>query len=1326
MQEFASSKLQNYPLAPPIADQGGQAVNALRGYAYQIWVTALAWVRLLPSQRIYLEVAQDFDLIANRSLRATQIKQSVTSSKVTLNRPEVRNAIISFIDLQESNPDYDVSLRFFTTMPIGRERDAAKCFGQAAGLEYWRKAGISEDVVPIREYLESERFPESVRKYCQVLSNTELRDKLLSRISWDCGNPGFLDIHDELIRSLEDMGHDQLDFSPWKAPVIADMLSSRILRQSVKKNPDLRVLTHGDLQGIISSATHLTISEKNLNRLLSQLPHSTNPLSSISDSETNPLVIQNKWLYLGSDLPQRKRVIKRTEIERKLEHAIKAKGLAMLTGSIGLGKSTISRSFAQSHYDEFYIIECDDANLTSIRHKLNQIRTSINRFHSGILILDNFNDIENHKLLLLIEHVIAELRKSNSHVLVTCHIQPSLTTLTNLGIDVQGVVQCQTFSIGEIRSLIEAYSGDAGGWDRSIYVRSGTGHPVLAHALVASLANRNWPENEKISVIESDFSAPDLEKSLASIRKRIVSELPIKKERALLYRLSLISGPFSRQFAITLSEIEPAFTCAGECIDHLIGPWIEELPQSHYRMSPLIAGCGEEMISPEEIRRIHGCIVDEITSKAILSVGDIDRVILHAIRAERADDLVYLAIRVLQSDPETVTGIARHTVFASWRTDKPIFEKDAIASVYMRLAQFKIVEVIGNEDEICNVMTSLCDEIDLIPRGKIRCSLWVYAIRLITQIHGIINFADNWLSILLRFIAISRTFPFWKEDFDGAETTAVSLDWQGFSLIFSMGISDIQSATRLEFIVDQLCESPPESRSLLLKPSDESLSDHFEMVRGVWLRERKSPDYNAEDTLVRYGRIAEKTSDWKERCVSLQAYAVQASILDHDLGDPSRGLSLIQKAINYCGSHPILVRSTGQIYLRKRDLGKAIVVYKGLVEDLNPINPSCKAHTFAEAATAAARCKDMEQAEKWFLAGSHIAREANMEGLNALSLGLKVDAAVMALRSNHVSRALTQLRETVDELELLEPETSLRARYTYSMVCHTILHIWSSVSNQLLGRLADIPYGLCSAPETPEAIREHPLAPIEYVWYLLAETECVFRENVGIRQSLRQSIPTGCIGRLEVSLQTTAIKCRIEDLDAKGVADCLESYIDVFVFRKETLDHLEDGANGTYAIIEPIPKVPRDLYSSTHVQEAIKEVIVAFLIQSVFAGKFDEVQELNNILMGQLENDLPCSYLFEIAMGALPRKSNSLECVIAELICLHSMRKDDVPKTIWDAGMCFLKWAVGSPFHDSLLRELRRWLQLHWTHIVSKRRRLSRQTFSNCTTGRTDFGQYGY
>ena len=154
----------------PEADNARQAVSALRGYAYQVLATTLAWIDLDEQSRLFLEVAEDYATIANRALDIVQVKDTGPSAPVTLNSPSVRNAVGSFVDLVERNPDVQIELRFLTTSEIGRERAVADRPEGIAGLIYWKKAASGADVSPLRELLQSENFPDSVRKLSNLVT----------------------------------------------------------------------------------------------------------------------------------------------------------------------------------------------------------------------------------------------------------------------------------------------------------------------------------------------------------------------------------------------------------------------------------------------------------------------------------------------------------------------------------------------------------------------------------------------------------------------------------------------------------------------------------------------------------------------------------------------------------------------------------------------------------------------------------------------------------------------------------------------------------------------------------------------------------------------------------------------------------------------------------------------------------------------------------------------------------------------------------------------------------------------------------------------------
>jgi hypothetical protein len=140
MTEKTAFNAGNIPDLVPEGDAARQAVDSLRGYAYQVLASALAWVDLREREQLYLEVAEDYAVMAEK-LSAVQVKDTAASGTVTLNSPNVHEAIQSFVDLVGRNPDVPVELRYLTTSKIGTERGVSDRPGGIAGLSN-KSAGV--------------------------------------------------------------------------------------------------------------------------------------------------------------------------------------------------------------------------------------------------------------------------------------------------------------------------------------------------------------------------------------------------------------------------------------------------------------------------------------------------------------------------------------------------------------------------------------------------------------------------------------------------------------------------------------------------------------------------------------------------------------------------------------------------------------------------------------------------------------------------------------------------------------------------------------------------------------------------------------------------------------------------------------------------------------------------------------------------------------------------------------------------------------------------------------------------------------------------------
>ena len=147
----------------PPEDVCRQAMASLRGYVYQLHASAAAWVKLGIDDKLYIEVAEDYTEILRAPdaiddvLRATQVKDTRESGSLTLNSPDVLNAIEALYRLRISNPGRQVQLVFLTTSDMGQERKNPLPSG-IAGLACWKAAAAGENVDDVRVALQGNRI----------------------------------------------------------------------------------------------------------------------------------------------------------------------------------------------------------------------------------------------------------------------------------------------------------------------------------------------------------------------------------------------------------------------------------------------------------------------------------------------------------------------------------------------------------------------------------------------------------------------------------------------------------------------------------------------------------------------------------------------------------------------------------------------------------------------------------------------------------------------------------------------------------------------------------------------------------------------------------------------------------------------------------------------------------------------------------------------------------------------------------------------------------------------------------------------------------------
>lgn len=1125
----------------PQADTARQAVDSLRGYAYQITAAALAWLDISERARIFLEVAEDYATMAGGVLNAVQVKDTRASTSVTLNTESVRDAIANFVDLTFANPKVDVRLEYFTTSEIGKEKSTSNPLPQnEPGLIYWRAAAKAGDVSPLRQLLESEKFSDSVRSFVSDRDDEQLRNDLLRKIHWNCGNPDLISLRKEFNERLVVVAREKFQLPATESGKVADVLLYRVLEKSIGKTATERMLTLADLIVAIEECTRVSVSRVMFDRLAALASGlGTQAAGSI------PVTSELRWLIDGSLLPKAQRFLSRSVVEVEIEEALGKTAACFISGTSGVGKTHVARSVAEKIGGRFFLVDFRNADYDEAKNRLDVLLSRLGGLQAHTILLEDLNCFDDPQVGMLLAQVFEALSRRDIAVVITCYNSPTPRVLVNMGLAPGCTHACGYFSPEEVKRLVSLHGGDPEVWGQFAYVTGAFGHPQLVHAFIAGMAARKWPKSEILQILDAGMASGDIVAERNSARRMVVNALP-ESARSLLYRLSLLIGHFSRATALSVADIPSPLSLPGENLDALIGPWVETVGQDRYRISPLAAHFGKEMIPPIERTRIHGSIATHLMLASDIDVSDVDRIITHALVGENSGVLAMVAAKLLTADESVINYLGENfSIFHALATDRPTYPQDAQVSAMLRLMQFKVLMSAKDRGKIPSCLEALWKEVRLLPEESARDAIHVASLVTVLNSIGAANYLKDWFVLLQEYRILMQN----ESVTEGLQLETVEHAFGadgGASELFAIGSAGLDSVAALERIFDHLNELEPSDRTFYLKAIEESSPDYSVLVNGPWVAEQRC-ELDHQDAAARYYRMAMYTAGWGIRPITLQCWIARAVLLDEHANDSKGALRVLEEAVESCGDDVLLARACAKIHWRTGNHVLALSILRGIADVVGQDNCVERAFALREAAISAAKTGEWAQAEEWFLESRKSAFEACLSDMKVMAIGLGADAAAAAFQAGDIEQSLRMMGDALAELEGIDPNSSLRSIYCHHVVRHTVLWLASRIENipvEVNGEPIGMVPGSCSNPEPPASISDRPIASLDVTWYILAKLDVVARTGIGYAQKLQRRIAPNLILPLELDLRATQLMISVEDRDYSRFADCTWNYIE--------------------------------------------------------------------------------------------------------------------------------------------------------------------------------------
>jgi hypothetical protein len=1276
----------------PSGDPSARAVASLRGYAYQLYASGLAWLDLRPGQELYLEVAQDYAVATQEALRAVQVKD--TTAHVTINSEDVRRALDGFVDLVERNPDRQVHLHFLSTSEIGQEQKREHRANGEPTLAYWRRAAAGADIPPLRNVLTKVALSDRVRRFIDWRDDRALREEFLRRIQWDCGQSSIEGVQRELENGLLRYHVERFQAAARREQLAAAVVQ-RVLATIIQGGQQR--LTDGDLLALVIDTASVLVPQASFAAVLQSLGGALGGAQGQAPLESVP---SERLLEPERELPLPPLLAERVDVTGDLLQRTRRNGIVFVTGSTGCGKTTLARLTARADSAPWCILDLRDNAAEQMAQRLDLSLGALGPSGYRGIVLDDLNEIEDPGVRRALLRVLSAVRRRDILCLITAYRQPSSRALSELGLDKDAHLAVPDLSLREIAAMVTAAGGEVARWPEAVQRASAWGHPQFVQAIISGLRSRGWPAEELTSLLSFSPSA-DLDTERRAARSRIVSILSTDTSR-MLYRISVLFGRFDRPLALSVGAIDPAVAQPGSQLDQLIGPWVELMARD-MRVSPLLENAGAEVLAPNEIRRVHETAAQHILGGRTVNIDKANSGFLHALSGDQEWLLSRLAYNIITTSSERCRQLSEWMVtLRRHRLDIKIYPNGRIAvSILLRLAQFLLIASGPDPNAIRNCWRTLQAELAEIEDAEARERLeYMVLLKALFSRETIASLPDS-VGLMLRFAALSELDPERRAMLD---QRTPSPDGRTHSILGTCFITytlHMPSVADLQRAFDTLEAATPTQRTALLDELSDMPGDAGSVVDHAWVEEskRQSPDWPGH--LAAYDRMAGQAQSWGYRDISIHCHIARAIILDEYLNEPDVALRTLDDAGEILGADPALDRERARIFFRRKDYEAALRVLRHNAERMELRQPTARAYMLREAAVSAAELGEWSEAREWFAAARQVASRADSTSTKLLAIGLGADEALAAYQAGDVIAALNGLDTALNEIALIDPASSIIAGYRHRIIRHSILWLFGKATDTPVGvggQLTVMIPGMCSNPQ-PSDLRDLPFASTDYARYLLVQVEIASGVSAGIEQGLRAHLGGRAIPNMEILVRGTRMASLAQRLDAKSYIAALPSWVDCQIYLAVNLDVL-----GSSDLQEPVygeipPATPEQLLTERAAFFA-EDALLSFGVLAALQKRPDAVATLcagaDDMQSGYAGRDI----LHVMASGQ--SREEKLPSYVAIEIYRIAHQTTLTPDDLFEACVRFAQWTKKSSLQRYLTPRLESWARAAWGQAVEQ------------------------
>ncbi|PYL09684.1 MAG: hypothetical protein DME33_03330 [Verrucomicrobia bacterium] len=504
-------------------------------------------------------------------------------------------------------------------------------------------------------------------------------DKLISRISWDAAQPEHGSVVDAIKRKLVSHG-DKYSVLPSETEKVSHRLFKEVAEVASSKGS--RRLTREDFLKIFEEETHRPMPVAQHRAALTAL---TTLVGGTTLPESKVLLVASSVIQKA--VPPLPTIASRDALLRELQGRLNSLGFLVLQGSSGMGKTILAALLGKDKNNLGWLM-LRGLSGREVRTLLQTVSQLIDHESKlNFIVLDDLDlspGAAGHYRDVL-SGIVYTIRARRGQLLVTSQRHIPTNVAQMLDADPTCEFNVPNLTREELQELaLKLGCPTSSAEQHAAFVEIQTnGHPQLAHARLRTLSRAGWP-----NAANTAFALPsnDLAQLKTEARQLIRDLSPGEIE--LLYRLSLIGGTFRRDHAIRVGMLKPEVTLSADCFDHLVGPWIEQINESYYRLSPLLDNSGVEVWPPEKAKRLREVIGGAILACGKLSMLEVSRLVMLALLSQSAGLAITIGSIVIRQSAKIKKQMAEHLSWLEFLpSDKPIFSASGLANWTMRTLQ---------------------------------------------------------------------------------------------------------------------------------------------------------------------------------------------------------------------------------------------------------------------------------------------------------------------------------------------------------------------------------------------------------------------------------------------------------------------------------------------------------------------------------------------------------------------------------------------------------------------------------------------------------------